>query len=320
MTRVLIVGATGFVGSYLMDAMVARGTEVVGTSFLPTVEAKDYAWHAGRLRRCDIRYREQVDAVINDVRPDLVYHLAAQSYPALSWTAPSETLETNVVGTANVFDSIKQARLDAKVVVACSSAQYGDVAQDQIPVKETHPMRPLHPYGVSKVATELLAMQYCRNFGLRTVCARIFNTTGPRKKGDVCADLTERAVSIERGELPPVLRAGNLETFRAITDVRDLIVALELLAEQGQSGEVYNVSGAKLYQVRQLVELIQKNVRIPLEVEIDTSLLRPTDEKVIFGDSSRLVAATGWQQQHDIEQTLRDMLDYWRAFPAGAVQ
>lgn len=312
--RTLILGATGFVGSYLLDrATVSDHTHTWGTDYLATVNPAHLSTTArDRLIRCDIRYREQVQHALEVSRPDLVYLLSAQSYPALSWRVPAETLETNVVGTSNVFEAMKTLGLKPRVVVACSSAQYGEVAADDIPVKESHPMRPLHPYGVSKVATELLAMQYWVNDGIPSVCARIFNTTGPRKRGDVCADLTWRAVQIERGLTPPRLRTGNLDTFRAITDVRDLVNALELLGTHGEAGQVYNISGAKAYQIRQIVELIRANTSVPFEVETDPSLLRTSDEKIIFGDASRLRAQTGWSQSVSIEKTVVDMLEYWR--------
>lgn len=310
--KVLVLGATGFVGSYLMERAIAAGHEVLGTSYNPTIGARDWAAFQDRVVRCDIRYREQTDEVVAGFRPDVIYLLSAQSYPALSWKAPLETLDTNVLGTANVLESIRAAGIDPIVVVACSSAQYGEVAAADIPVKEEHALRPLHPYGISKVATEMLALQYWSSWKVRSVCARIFNTTGARKSGDVCADLTQRVARIEAGQIPPVLKVGNQDTWRAITDVRDLASALELLAEKGEPGEVYNISGARTYQIRQLVERVVAAARVPISVETDSALLRPSDEKVIFGDSSRLIARTGWKQQVDIETTLGDMLEYWR--------
>ena len=290
--KVLVLGATGFVGSYLVERALAAGHDVLGTSYNPTIDPRDWAGFQDRIVRCDIRYREQTDRVIAGFRPDVVYLLSAQSYPALSWQAPIETLDTNVLGTANVYESIRAAGIDPVVVVACSSAQYGEVQADAIPVKEEHPLRPLHPYGISKVATEMLALQYWSNWKIRSVCARIFNTTGARKTGDVCADLTQRVARIEAGQIPPVLKVGNQDTWRAITDVRDLASALELLAEKGEAGGVYNISGGRTYQIRELVERVVAAARVPIAVETDPALLRPSDEKVIFGDSGRLVART----------------------------
>jgi len=310
--NLLILGATGFVGSYLMERALQAGHAVLGTHYHATVDTRNWSGFQDHLMRCDIRYREQVDAAIRRSRPDVVYHLAAQSYPALSWKVPIETLDTNVLGTANVFEAIQASGLDPVVVVACSSAQYGEVAADAVPVKESHPLRPVHPYGVSKVATELLALQYWTHARVRSICARIFNTTGPRKTGDVCADFTQRAVRIEAGLMPPVLKVGNLETWRAIADVRDLVRALELLVERGEPGTVYNISGNKTCQMREIVDLVVRHARVPMAVETDPDLLRPSDENVIFGDSTRLVAATGWQQEFILERTVVDMLEYWR--------
>lgn len=312
--NILILGATGFVGSYLMERAIAAGHQVLGTDYNATIDSRDWMPFRDKLERCDIRYREQVDKVIAASRPDVVYLLSAQSYPALSWSAPLETLDTNVLGTTNVFESIKASGLDPVVVVACSSAQYGEVAVEDIPVRESHPLRPLHPYGVSKVATEMLALQYHANNGIKSVCARIFNTTGPRKSGDVCADFTQRAVRIELGQTTPVLKVGNLDTWRAITDVRDLAQALELLADTKYAGSVYNISGSRTYQIKQLLEILRKHVRAEFTVETDPALLRPSDERVIFGDSSRLIEATGWQQRYELEETVVDMLDYWRMY------
>lgn len=318
--NILIFGATGFVGSYLMERALEAGHKVLGTHYHATIDSTEWLQYADHLIHCDIRYREQLDQAISQSRPDVIYLLSAQSYPALSWRAPIETLETNVIGTANVYEAIKAAAIDPMVVVACSSAQYGVVAAEDVPVKESHPMRPLHPYGVSKAATEMLAVQYLINDRIRSVCARIFNTTGPRKNGDVCADFTRRMAQIEAGNIPPVLKVGNLETYRALTDVRDLASALELLAAKGQPGEAYNISGARAYQMRDVIGLVQDYALVPVSIETDPVLLRPSDEPVIFGDSSKLIAATGWSQQVSLERTIADMLRYWRSrFPSAGV-
>lgn len=315
--NVLILGATGFVGSYLMERAQAAGHRVVGTHYNATVDSREWM-KFDDLVHCDVRYREQLDYALSVSKPDVIYHLAAQSYPALSWRAPIETLQSNVIGTANVFEAVRAAGIDPVVVVACSSAQYGEVTADEVPVKESHPMRPVHPYGISKAATEMLAVQYWINNRIRAVCARIFNTTGPRKAGDVCSDFTLRMARIEAGLIPPVLKVGNLDTHRALTDVRDLASALELLAAKGQPGEAYNISGSRTYQMREVVDLVRKHALVPVDVQTDPALLRPTDEPVIFGDSAKLIAATAWSQQVPLERTIVDMLDYWRLrFPAA---
>jgi GDP-4-dehydro-6-deoxy-D-mannose reductase len=312
MPNILVLGATGFVGSYLMELAIERGDSVIGTDYCATIDSRDYSGFHTHLRRCDIRYGTQLRSLLSDFQPDVIYHLAAQSFPALSWKAPEETLETNVLGTLNLYEAIRACKISPVVVVACSSAQYGDVAQEDIPVKESQPMRPLHSYGVSKVATELLALQYWHNFGVRSICARIFNTTGPRKQGDVCADFTARAVAIERGNHPPVLRVGNLSTYRAFTDVRDLVSALDLLSTRGDPGQVYNISGSRTYKIEEVLRLIRERSTSKFDIAVDEALLRPSDEPVIFGDSTKLVERTGWRQSIHLNQTVEDMLSYWR--------
>ncbi|MFN3939939.1 MAG: GDP-mannose 4,6-dehydratase, partial [Chitinophagales bacterium] len=202
---------------------------------------------------------------------------------------------------------------DPVIVVACSSAEYGaSLTPENTPIKEEVPLLPLHPYGVSKVAQDLLSFQYYQNDKIRSIRARIFNTTGPRKTNDVTADFTMRAVRIEKG-LEKKLRVGNLETKRAITDVRDLVSALVLLSDKGRWGDVYNISGEKAYQIKEIIPIIEKYMGIALDYEIDPTLLRPTDEPIIFGDSGKLKKDTGWQQTYRLETTIHDMIDYLRS-------
>jgi GDP-4-dehydro-6-deoxy-D-mannose reductase len=171
----------------------------------------------------------------------------------------------------------------------------------------------LHPYGVSKVAQDLLTYQYYKNFGIKGIRARIFNTTGPRKVNDVCADFTKRAVEIEKGLSERKMRVGNLDTKRAITDVRDLIRAFWMLTEEGKHGDVYNLSGAEVYTMREIMEKVLELTGLEnVEVWQDPALIRPTDEPVIFGSTEKLKAKTGWKQEIPLEKTLKDMIEYWR--------
>lgn len=310
--KVLVTGATGFIGSYLMEMCSSRGDDVTGTSFQPTTRPEDTEAFASRIRRMDIAGLEQVMGVLRDVKPDVIFHLAAQSYPALSWFAPIETLNTNVIGTTNLFEAVKALGLKPRIVVACSSAQYGLVRQEDVPVPESHPMRPVHPYGVSKAAKEMLTVQYALNDGIEAVPARIFNTTGPRKTGDVCSDFTRRMVNIERGLEAPVLKVGNLTTHRALLDVRDTAAALMALADKGRAGEPYNISASSTIVMQDVLDRVLALGKAKVSVEQDPALMRPTDEPVIFGDSSKLTGETGWTPRYDIRETIADMMDYWR--------
>jgi GDP-4-dehydro-6-deoxy-D-mannose reductase len=314
--KVMITGICGMVGTHLTDYLCTKGIRPLGLYYNSTVPLSVIGDRAD-LVEGDIRDALLVYRLVKQHRPDVIYHLAAQSYPAASWLRPADTMDINLVGTVNVCEAVKLVRLndpsyDPTIVVACSSAEYGaSLTPERTPINEDAPLLPLSPYGVSKVAQDLLAYQYYRGDNLKTVRPRIFNTTGPRKVGDVASDFTRRAVEIELG-LSNRLRVGNLTTRRAITDVRDLVQALILLAEHGEAGATYNISGAQVYAIAEVVEFVRRAARVPLEVEVDPTLLRPTDEPVIFGDSSRLIACTGWKQEIPLEKTIEDMMNYWR--------
>lgn len=316
MSTVLITGAGGMVGSHMLDYFTSKDTTVVGTYYKPTVPF-DEIEGKGTLLECDIRYFTTVYDIVRSYLPDTIYHLAAQSYPSVSWDKPQETFEVNVIGTVNLFEAIRRVResipdYNPAVVVACSSAEYGGALNDcPGAAKEELSLLPLHPYGISKVGQDLLAYQYHVNFQIQAIRARIFNTTGPRKTNDVCSDFTKRIVQLEHSG-GHNLQVGNLSTRRAIMDVRDLINALVLLAEKGTPGEVYNICGHTIYSVSEIVDLIRQFAKIDFSVEVNESLLRPTDEKVICGDATKLIEATGWKQRYPLNQTIQDMMTYWR--------
>ena len=321
--NILVTGAGGMVGSHLVERLYDEGHNVVGTYYKPTTDISELPTGI-KMVECDVRYPSSVEKIIMDLLPDQIYHLAAQSYPTVSWDRPYETIETNVNGTIAVYESIKKARqikkpdYDPMVVVACSSAEYGQTLNEladgelgDILVKETAELKPLHPYGVSKVGQDLISFQYYMNDHIRCIRARIFNSTGTRKVNDVTSDFTRRAVEAERtGNYE--IRVGNLDTRRAIMDQRDLVSALILLAEKGVPGEAYNISSEHIYKMRDIVDIIERQIGHSFKIIVDPALLRPTDEKVIAGDVSKLRRDTGWIQQTTMEQTVKDMLEWWR--------
>ncbi len=264
------------------------------------------------IEECDVRDKDRVFDIIRDFRPDRIFHLDAQSYATISWEDPWYTLQTNVLGTVNVFEAVKRFSPSAIILNAGSSGEYGDVNEKDIPLRETQSFRPLHPYGVSKVAQELLAYQYHRNFDVKSITVRIFNATGPGKVNDVCSDFTKRLTEMEKSGLEKRLRVGNLDARRSITDVRDVIRAFDLLLMHGRTGEAYNVSGEKAYRTREIIDILRDLVNFDFQIWQDPSLIRPTDEPVIYGDSTKLKKETGWQQEIQLKTTLKDMLEYWR--------
>lgn len=312
MAGVLVTGAAGMVGSHLLEHLAAAdGGELIATYCRPTIRFADIADRFAPLE-LDVRHAEPVRRLIARRRPQVIYHLAAQSLPTVSWDNPWETMEVNVTGTVNVFEAVRAVRAhdpgyDPMVVVACSSAEYGaSLTPERVPVDEDAPLLPLHPYGVSKVAQDLLAFQYWRNFGLRCIRARIFNCTGPRKRNDVVSDFARRIARDKSG----ALRVGNLDARRAIMDVRDLVAALVALAERGAPGEAYNICGDRAVRIGELVALFADLAGMALVPVPDPALVRPSDEPVIFGSTAKLRAATGWRPLVALRDTLRAVLDY----------
>ena len=307
-----VTGAAGFMGDYLVEMLVNKGREVLATYYRPTTDVKNIDRRA-RIEECDIRDRERVKGLLSEFKPDRIFHLAAQSYPTVSWEDPWYTIETNVLGTTNIFEGIKELGLDCEILNACSSAEYGFVSQEEVPLKEEHSLKPLHPYGISKVAQEMLAYEYFKNFGIKSISMRIFNTTGPRKVNDVCSDFTKRLVKIEKRKNPgKKLRVGNIKSKRTITDVRDSVRAFQLALDKATIGETYNLSGENVYEIEELIDLLRELVDFDFELEVDPKLLRSSDEPIIYGDSGKFKRETGWKQEISLDQTLNDMLNYWR--------
>lgn len=304
----MITGATGFIGRFLTKYCLEAGCSVLG---IDRHESEEIIAGAD-LVCCDVRDSERLSQLLATFRPQRVFHLAAQSYPTVSLVQPRETIDINVGGTINVFESLRAAGLNAVVVVACSSGEYGPVASQDMPVREDHALRPLHPYGVSKVAQDLLAAQYFANYAMPAIRIRIFNTTGPGKLGDVCSDLCKRAIEIELGVHPPFLRVGNLDKRRAIVDVRDLVRGLWLSAERCEAGEVYNLGGERHYSVQDVIEAIRTHVKAAFDIQQDPELMRRCDEAVICGDVSKFRRCSGWAAEIELTRTLQDMLDWWR--------
>ena len=307
--NVLVTGAGGFIGSYLATHCSQLGCSVLGLD----IQDPDESLWSGAFERCDVRDADHISKIIETFRPHQIFHLAAQSYPTVSMTKPLETMQSNAGGTINVFEGVRAAAIDPVIVVACSSAEYGFVAAESLPVKEEHPLRPLHPYGVSKVAQDLLASQYFANYRLRTVRMRIFNTTGPGKKGDVCSDFTKRAVEVELSNGRSVMSVGSLKTRRAIIDVRDMVRGLRMAAEHCAYGEAYNIGSSNIYSGGELVETIRPYIAVPLELEEDPALLRICDEPVIAGDITKFKQCSGWKTEVGLRQTISDMVEWWRS-------
>ncbi|MCK4497083.1 MAG: GDP-mannose 4,6-dehydratase [Candidatus Aenigmarchaeota archaeon] len=315
MERVLITGITGFVGSHLAEYLLGKNLEVYGTvrwrSKTENIESiKDKI----KLLETDMRDGHSLEIAIKESEPDYVSHLAAQTFVPMSWRAPADTLETNIIGTVHLFEAIRKSKLDPKIHVAGSSEEYGMVYPDELPIRETNTLRPLSPYGVSKVAQDKLAYQYNKSYGLKTVVTRAFNHTGPRR-GDVfvTSNFSKQIVEIEKGIKKPVIRVGNLNAKRDFSDVRDIVKAYWLAVTKAKVGEVYNICSEKARTIQSVLDLlVDLSNSKDIKVEKDSSRMRPSDVEVLQGDSSKFRKQTGWKPEISFEQTMKDVLEYWR--------
>lgn len=319
--RVLITGITGFAGSHLAELCLSKkDVELYGMiRWRSRMENIEHIQDRIRLLECDLRDASSTRDVIEEVRPGLIFHLAAQSFVPTSWKAPSESLQTNIIGQLNIFEAVKKLGLDCRIQIACSSEEYGMVYPDEVPIKESNPLRPLSPYGVSKVGQDMLGYQYFMSYGMKIVRTRGFNHTGPRRAPVfVCSDFARQIIDIEKGLKPPVMEVGNLEAKRDFTDVRDMVRAYWLSLEKGTPGSVYNICTGRSYSIREILGKLVEISGIRVDVRTDKGRLRPSDVPLLEGDNSAFRRDTGWEPVIPMEKTLADLLDFWRNCPYRA--
>jgi GDP-4-dehydro-6-deoxy-D-mannose reductase len=314
--NVLITGITGFAGSHLAEYILAEhpGARVHGIVRWRS-RMDNIAHLAGRieLHEADLKDMVSLKKALQASRPDKVFHLAAQSFVPTSWRLPAETFQINSVGQINLFEALLDLKLDPRVQIAGSSEEYGMVYADEVPMKETNPLRPLSPYAVSKVAQDLLGYQYFKSYGLRAIRTRGFNHTGPRR-GDVfvTSNFAKQLAQIEKGRREPVIHVGNLDAKRDFTDVRDMVKAYWLATEKGEDGDVYNVGTGGTISMHKLLEMLLALTKVKVEVKVDPDRLRPSDVQILQADPTKFRKQTGWEPVIPFEKTLRDLLDYWR--------
>ena len=313
--RVLITGITGFAGSHLADYCLERGgVDVHGVvRWRSRTENIEHLEGKVSLHECDLRDASSTRDVIEEIKPEYIFHLAAQSFVPTSWNAPAESLSTNIIGQLNIFEAVRKIDLDCRIQLACSSEEYGMVYENEVPIKETNPLRPLSPYAVSKVAQDFLAYQYFMSYGIRAIRTRGFNHTGPRR-GEVfvTSNFAKQVATIEAGKAAPVIKVGNLDAVRDFTDVRDMVRGYVLATEKGKPGEVYNLASGKAITIRAMLDKLIALAKVEVKVETDPARLRPSDVEVLIGDYSKFHADTGWEPKIPFDQTLEDLLNYWR--------
>ncbi|BBI36076.1 GDP-mannose 4,6-dehydratase [Cohnella abietis] len=315
--KALVTGISGFVGSHMAEFLLLKGVEVVGT--IRNRSRMDHISHLQqdiRLVECELRDPFSVEALIGAEKPDLIFHLAAQSFVPTSWNSPIDTIHNNVAGQVNLFEAIRRFGLHSKIQIACSSEEYGQVNPGETPIKETNPLRPLSPYAISKVAQDYLGYQYHKSYGLHVIRTITFNHTGPRRgENFVTSNFAKQIVDIEKGKKPPVIYVGNLEAKRDFTDVRDVVRGYWLALEKGVPGEAYNIASGTCYTIAEMLAILLSHSNVDIEVKTDASRLRPSDVEILLGDYRKFHEATGWNPEIPFERTMEDLLQYWRSQP-----
>ena len=259
-------------------------------------------------------------SILTAYKPDVIFHLAAQSYVPFSFSSPATTLDTNIKGTCNLLEATKELKLATEydpVIHICSSAEvYGQVKENEIPIKEDNPFRPASPFAVSKVGEDMLGFQYWLSWKIKTIRTRMFNHTGPRR-GEVfvVSNFARQIAAIEAGQAPPVIKVGNMESTRTFLDVRDVAKAFWLLVDKCPPGEVYNIGGTETMTMGEMLDKLLKLSKTKnITVEVDPERLRPSDVTLQIPSIDKFTAATGWKPEIEFNKTLKDTLDYWRGF------
>jgi GDP-mannose 4,6-dehydratase len=324
-TKALITGITGMVGSHLADFLLSETDwDIYGMcrwrSPVDNVShLLDRANRSDRLKFLSADLRDYISLlnVVEEVRPDYVFHLAAQSYPSTSFTSPLDTLDTNILGTARLLEVLRRCSgIDPVIHVCASSEVYGRVPREKLPINEECSFHPASPYAISKVGTDLLGRYHTEAYGQKVITTRMFTHTGPRR-GDVFAESTfaKQIAMIEAGQIPPVLKVGNLDSLRTWADVRDAVRAYYFLVTVNPiAGQSYNIGGTYSCTIRQMLDyLLSLSSRKDIRVEVDPQRLRPIDADLQVPDTSKFHRHTGWEPEISFEKTMTDLLEYWRS-------
>lgn len=311
--RALVTGIAGFAGSHLAEYLVGAGEAEVHGVVHRHDRRLQHLQGSLHLHRGDLRNALWVSELVQMVQPDYVLHLAAWSDVGGSWQQPWTTYELNIQCQLNLLEALRRERPACRTLVVTSNEVYGLVRTEDLPISEATPFRPNNPYGVSKIAQDMMALQYWNSYRLPTVRVRSFNHIGPGQADDFVASAFARQIAeIEVGLRPPTVTVGNLDAQRDFTDVRDIVRAYWLVLQGGEAGEVYNVGSGQSRPVRWLLETLLELSSVQVELSVDPKRLRPSDVPISVCDNTRLTAATSWQPQIDLRDSLRELLEGWR--------
>ena len=314
--RVLITGITGFVGSHLADYILSlpEAIEVYGLArWRSPLDNIKHLGDAITLKYGDLADQGSLIRILQDIKPDYLFHLAAQSYVVTSFDAPIDTLQTNIIGTANLLEAVRISKIDPTILICSSSEVYGRVNESDVPIKEDCPFRPASPYAVGKVGEDMIAFQYWRSYDIKTIRTRMFSHEGPRRGSVfVMSNFAKQVAMIEKGMQEAVVKVGNLNSIRTFADVRDTVRAYWMVMKC-PPGEVYNIGGNDTMTIAEMLRsLLQLSIVKPIKIEVDPARLRPSDVTLQIPDTTKFRKATGWEPEIPFEKTLKDTLDYWR--------
>ena len=310
MKKALIIGAAGFVGNYLIDHIQKNCIWSIVVTKMPQEKIEKTGIE---IRDLNILEPERIKELLEDVRPDYIFHLAAQSSVGLSWKNPGLTVDVNIKGSLNVLDAIRDLDYQPRVLLIGSGEEYGYVKPGEVPIPEDNVLRPGNVYAATKACQNMLGKIYSQAYGMDVMMVRACNHVGPSQAPlFVVADFCKQAAEIEKGLREPVIHVGNLSARRDFSDVRDVVRAYTLLMEHGAAGETYNVGSGKAIAIREILDIILAQAKVPIEVQVDQARLRPVDVPVIEADVSKLEACTGWKREIPLEQTIGETLEYWR--------
>lgn len=308
--RALIIGAAGFVGGYLARHLkTAYHMDVAVTKLSHETLEIDGA----EVYDLDILRQEEIVNLLFKIRPDYIFHLAAQSSVGLSWKKPGLTVDINIKGSINVMDAVRELYYKPKVLLIGSGEEYGHIKEGETPITEDNMIRPGNIYAATKVCQNMIGSIYAKAYDMDIMMVRAFNHIGPTQAPMfVVADFCKQVAEIEKGLREPVMYVGNLSAERDFTDVRDVVRAYALLIQKGSAGETYNVGSGHAVSIREILDMIISLSDKEIKVEVDPNKLRPVDVPIIEADTRKLKAATGWEQTISLQQTIEETLDYWR--------
>ena len=312
--KAFITGISGFAGSHLTELLIEKGYEVFGTFFdKSTFSNLNGFENKIKVYQCDIRNYDTLKNVIEGVKPDKIYHLAAISFVPTSLKDPKLTFDTNLYGTLNLYQAVIDLEMNPMILFVGSADEYGIVNENDLPIKEECPFNPVNPYSISKASADFLSFFYFKNYSLNIIRVRPFNHIGPRQSPEfVCSSLAKQIVEVEKGLREPIIKVGNLETKRDFTDVRDMVKAYWLALDKGEPGKVYNICSGSAIQIKGVLNHLLELSSRKVEIMKDPKRMRPSDNPILQGNSSKFRRRSGWKPKIPLEKTLKDILEYWR--------